>query len=143
MRDMMFYNERDFWLEDDETEYHVRAFYKHGWITGYFPAGHTYVHRNRCESLQMSFIVKLTTFQNRQDKRAHNLVRSFSAIEAMRGQVMTSLNQHCNRSYIDSFPVGFPHNNHVREVTPELMMQAKVKCSKQMKRDSQFCSLHC
>lgn len=51
MIDMGFYNERDFWLEDDETEYHVRAYYKHKWITGYFPAGHTYVHRNRFNTL--------------------------------------------------------------------------------------------
>lgn len=80
---------------------------------------------------------------DRQDKRAQNLVRGVAPIEAMRVQVMASLNQHCNRSYIDSFPIGFPHNNHVREVTHDLMGQAKKKCSQLMKRDSQFCALHC
>eukprot|EP01036_Dinobryon_divergens_P026074 gene26074-34681_t len=125
MIDMGFYNERDFWLEDDETEYHVRAYYKHKWITGYFPAGHTYVHRNR------------------QDKRAHNLVRSHPDIEAMRGKVMKSLNAHCNRTYIDTFPNGFPHDNHLRMVTPAMMQQAKEMCASSMRRHSGFCNSHC
>ena len=34
MRALGFFNERQFWLEDDETEFHVRAFYKYKWITG-------------------------------------------------------------------------------------------------------------
>ena len=86
MIDMGFYNERDFWLEDDETEYHVRAYYKHKWITGYFPAGHTYVHRNRFNTIgiyihadnRLHLVAKSIA---RQDKRAHNLVRSHPDIE--------------------------------------------------------------
>ena len=38
MRALGFFNERQFWLEDDETEFHVRAFYKYKWITGYLKA---------------------------------------------------------------------------------------------------------
>jgi len=34
MRALGFFNERQFWLEDDDTEFHVRAFYQFGWITG-------------------------------------------------------------------------------------------------------------
>jgi hypothetical protein len=125
MRDMGFYNERDFWLEDDETEYNVRAYYKHKWITGYFPSGHTYVNRNRG------------------DKRAHNLVKSHPIIEAMRAKVVNSLNQHCNATYRDTFPNGFPHNNHLRFVSFSMLEQAKDKCKEIMKRDSGFCQMHC
>jgi hypothetical protein len=34
MRTLGFFNERQFWLEDDDTEFHVRAYYGHKWITG-------------------------------------------------------------------------------------------------------------
>ena len=36
MRALGFFNERQFWLEDDDTEFHVRAFYQFGWITGMY-----------------------------------------------------------------------------------------------------------
>lgn len=61
----------------------------------------------------------------------------------MRQRVMSSLEAHCNRTYIDTFPNGFPHNNHVREVSDSMMKSAKSKCRALMRRDSGFCSLHC
>jgi hypothetical protein len=35
MREIFFLDEKNFWLEDDDTDFHVRAFYEKKWITGF------------------------------------------------------------------------------------------------------------
>ena len=125
MKILKYFNERQFWLEDDETEFHVRAFYEYHWITGYFPVGHTIVHRNRG------------------DRRPNQLLKYFHEIENMKNKVLQSLKIHSNSTYRDIFCDNFPHNNHVREVSDILMKNALNKCAERIRKRSNFCSLHC
>ena len=90
----------------------------------------------------MLLLINCFLKNERQDKRAQNLVRGHREIEAMRGKVMKSLEAHCNRTYIDSFPNGFPHNNHIREVTSDMMRRAKATCGRLL-QESHYCALQC
>lgn len=101
------------------------AKYRLNVFTGYFPAGHATVQRNR------------------KDSRPHQLVKSHREIESMRVKILNSLRAHANHSYRDDFCDNFPHNNHVRYVSREAVVAAMQQCAWEMATKSGFCQLHC
>lgn len=61
----------------------------------------------------------------------------------MKGKVVNSLRANSDRRYRDDFCDNFPHNNHVRTVYSEMVVQAMRDCAALTARQSNFCQLHC